>query len=306
MSLPRDWTTNDMGGYVFPTSVEDAVEILVRNAGSARVIAGGTDLLPAIQKDKINPACLVDITRIPGLDQVNITHDYVEVGAVVTFGMIKDHPFFNEHIHALVEAARSVGAIAIQNAATWVGNLVQAMPAADGAIIALALEAEAHIVDADRSEWRPVEALFGGPGISEIDPTRQIITAIRFPRPGDGCGTAWKRTGRRPSLVLPIINCAVKLQLDADAELVEKANIALGPVGKTPTRARKAEAYLKGILPSLERLTRAAEIVQGEANPRDSLMRASRAYRLAIIPPLVESALTTAAKRAQNIRDESA
>jgi carbon-monoxide dehydrogenase medium subunit len=297
MTLPHDRATIDMA-YEFPASVEGAVQLLARNAGSARIIAGGTDLLPALRKDKIKTEILVDITRIPGLDRIKITDDYVEVGAAVTFAMIKDHPFIKEHIHALAEAARSVGALAIQNVATWVGNIVQAMPAADGAIIALALEAEAHIVDEGQSKWQPVESLFTGPGDSIVDPTCQFITAIRFPQLVALCGTAWKRTGRRPSLVLPIINCAVKLQLDENAERVELAKIALGPVGKTPIRARQAEAYLKGNLPGPEQFAHAAQIVRGEANPRDSVMRASRAYRLAIIPPMVESALMTAAQRA--------
>jgi carbon-monoxide dehydrogenase medium subunit len=298
MTPPQDQAISETT-YLIPESLDEAVHLLHYYVGSARVIAGGTDVLPAIQKGKINPEILIDITRIPRLNQIKITDSYVEVGAAVTYAMIKDHPFFNENVYALVEAARSVGAIAIQNAATWVGNLVQAMPAADGAIIALALEAEANIIDAERTEWRPVESLFGGPGISMVDPTSQIVAAIRFPRPGDRCGTSWKRTGRRPSLVLPIINCAVKLQLDADAKVVESAAIALGPVGTTPLRAREAEAYLRGGVPTVDQFSQAAQIVRRTANPRDSVMRASREYRLAIIPPMVESALLKAAQRAK-------
>jgi carbon-monoxide dehydrogenase medium subunit len=172
------------------------------------------------------------------------------------------------------------------------------MPAADGAIVAIALGAEAHLVEHDRSEWRPVESLFRGPGLSAVDPTRQFVTLIRFPLPHGRWGTAWSRIGRRPSLVLPILNCAVRLCLDVEGQEVEQARVALGPVAPRPYRARRAEAFLEGQPPSAQPFAQAAQLVQEEADPRDSIKRASRAYRLAIIPPLVEAALNRAAERA--------
>ncbi len=288
--------------YVFPASIEETTQILEYHAGAARIIAGGTDVLPEIREGKLQgrrrPRCLVDITRIPDLDQIRITQEFVEVGAAVTFGNIRDSSFVNQRIHALADAARSVGAEAIQNAATWVGNLVQAMPAADGAIIALALDAEARIVDRDRAVWRPVTSLFRGPGVSVVDPTRQFVTHVRFPRPNSRWGTAWGRIGRRPSLVLPVLNCAVGLCLDTKGQQVETARIALGPVAPCPYRARGAEAYLEGQPPVAASFARTAHLVQQEANPRDSITRASRTYRLAVIPPMIEAALETASRRA--------
>ncbi len=257
--------------------------------------------MAAIRKGEVAPRCLVDITRIPDLDRIAVTDDFVEVGAAVTFAALIDSPFLNQHVPALADAARSVGAIPIQNAATWVGNIVQAMPAADGAIVALALEAQARVVDRSAAEWRPVESLFRGPGVSAVDPTRQIVTHVRFPRHRLPWSTAWRRVGRRPSLVLPILNCAVKLCLDAGGGggRIERATVALGPVAPRPFRAREAEGFLRGQPPTPEVFAQAARIVQGESDPRSSATRASRAYRLAAIPPLVGDALATAAARAR-------
>jgi CO/xanthine dehydrogenase FAD-binding subunit len=285
--------------YVYPTSIEEAIGYLQAYDGEARIVAGGTDVMADIRKQKINPRCLVDVTRIPGLDQIDVTDDFVEVGATVTFAAIRDSAFLGQHVHALVDAARSVGAIAIQNVATWTGNIVQAMPAADGAIVALALEAEAHLVDGRGSEWLPVESLFVGPGVSAIDPSRRFITHLRFPRPGHSCGTAWKRIGRRPSLVLPILNCAVQLCLDAESGRIARARIALGPVAPRPFRAREAEVFLRHRVPSMEAFARAASIAREEADPRSNVRRASREYRSAIIPVLVGDALTLAFERAR-------
>ncbi len=297
-----------MTDYCYPETVDEAVAHLEDCAGEACVIAGGTDVLPDLRKGRIAPRCLVDVTRIPALQRIEVADDAVTVGAAVTFGALREHPFLCQHVHALVEAAGSVGAAAIQNAATWVGNIVQAMPAADGAIVALALDAEAEIVDCDGARWEPVEGLFEGPGCSVVDPGREIVTQLRFPRPQAWTGTAWRRVGRRSALVLPILNCAVLVELeggqragsDRGEARIADVTIALGPVAPHPHRAREAEAFLRGRSPQPEVLERAGEIARAEANPRTSVMRASREYRLGILPVLVSEALATAVERARS------
>jgi carbon-monoxide dehydrogenase medium subunit len=290
-----------MTEYLYPTSIEEAVAYLEEHNGEGRVIAGGTDVLPELREGKIAPRYLVDVTRIPALQRIEVDDDRVTVGAAVTFAALQEHPFLREHAHALLDAAGSVGAAAIQNAATWVGNIVQAMPAADGAIIAIALDAEAQVVNPEGACWEPVEALFEGPGISAVDPRREIVARLRFPRPRVGCGTAWRRVGRRAALVLPILNCAVRVELEngrtSEARIADAA-IALGPVAPRPSRAGEAEAYLRGRRPRPEILERAGEMARDEAKPRTSVMRASKGYRLEILPTLVGEALATAVERA--------
>lgn len=286
--------------YLYPTSIQEAVQCLAAHQGEARIVAGGTDLLPDIRKGEIATGCLVDITRIPTLNAIDVRDGFVTIGAAVTLAAIREHPFLRRHVHALVAAARSVGATAIQNAATWAGNIVQAMPAADGSIVALALDAEARIVDSGESNWRPVESLFDGPRLSAIDPTRQLVTHIRFRRPGLHTGTAWRRVARRSALVLPILNCAVRLEIEgrtADVRVAEAA-IALGPVAPRPFRAHNAEAFLQGRPTQAlteDVLAQVGRVAQREASPRSSIMRASREYRLTVIPTLVGEALVEAA-----------
>ena len=284
-----------MTEYVYPASVEETVQILAKYNDSALVIAGGTDVMPDLREGKISPRCLVDITRIPGLDTIEISDSFVTVGAAVTFADLQKNLFLRQHVHALVEAAGCVGAASIQNAATWVGNIMQAMPAADGAVVALALEAEARVVDSQGARWQPVDSSFQGPGVSTIDSSRQVVSHLRFPRPNIRTGTAWRRVGRRPALVLPILNCAVKLEITPQGN---RATLALGPVAPRPQRMRKAEALLNENPLTDEIIRQAANLAQEEANPRDSVMRASREYRLQLIPTLVSEALHQAARRA--------
>jgi carbon-monoxide dehydrogenase medium subunit len=283
--------------YLFPQTIEEAAQALADWKGEARVIAGGTDLMLDLEKGKIAPRCFVSTDRIDGLNQITLEDDFVVIGAAVTFANLKDHPYINQHVHVLADAARSVGSLSIQNAATLAGNIVNAMPAADGVMASVALEAEVEVVDVDGAEWRPVDSLFLGPGKSSLDPTRQLVTRIRFPRYEQGRGTAWVRLVRRPSLTLPILNCAVNVFLDSKG-LVKKARIALGPVAPRPFRAEAAERFLEGRSPTAENIQQAAQIAQGETNPRGNVLRASREYRLAEIPVIVEEALTAAIRRA--------
>jgi carbon-monoxide dehydrogenase medium subunit len=302
-----------MTDYISPASIEEAIGYLATYDGEARIVAGGTDVMPDIRRGKIVPRCLVDITRTPGLDRIEVAEagtlreqpqDFVQVGAAVTFAQLKNNPFVNQHVHALAEAARSVGVAAIQNAATWVGNLVQSMPAADGVIVALALEAQVRIVDRTGTRWTPVESLFAGPGVCTVDPTRQLVTHIRFPCPRFPWGTGWARIGRRSALVLPILNCAAKLCLAPDGSRIARACIALGPVAPRPLRAREAEAFLQSQPPTAKMFAQAACIAREESNPRSSHMRASREYRLAVIPSMVSDALEAASRRARDKGDK--
>ena len=286
-----------MTEYCTPASIEEALDLLTIHQGQARIIAGGSDLLIDLSKGKKQAQVLVDITRIPGLKQIRVEAGFVEIGAAVTFAQIKQHAFLNKSVPMLPEVAASVGAQGIQTSATWVGNLVQAMPAADGAVAALALNAEVQVAESGRTAWQPVTSLFAGPGRSAIDSTRQMITHLRFKIPEGAWGTAWQRIGRRSALTLPILNCAVSLEL-ADRK-IKKALIALGPVASIPFRAQAAEAFLNGKLPNPESFTEAGRIAQGESDPRGNPLRASREYRLAIIPVVIRRALGAATIRAQ-------
>lgn len=299
-----------MSTYVRPSSIDEAITCLERERGEARVIAGGTDVMPDLRKGNIAPCCLVDITGIAELQRIEVDSRWVTVGAAVTFASLRQHAFLREHVHALVDAAGSVGASAIQNAATWVGNIVQAMPAADGAIVALALQAEVRVVTSNGATWRAVDTLFAGPGLSRIDSCREIITHVRFARPQPGMGSAWQRIGRRRALVLPILNCAVCIHLDASpgaktgardrGRKIGDVAIALGPVAPRPFRAQRAEVALRGNTATSEIMEQAAAIARDEAQPRTSMMRASREYRLDILPTLVSQALETAVMRASD------
>ncbi len=284
--------------YELPDSVEEALAILARYDGQAQLIAGGTDLIIELQEGKNSVECLVDVTRIPGLDSIEERNGDIVLGANVTFRQIKESPLLHDKARVLAEAAGTVGALQIQTVATLVGNLVSALPAADGSVALRALDAEVEIAGQGGRAWRPVADLFLAPGQSAVDPRREMITAVRFAALGPRQGSAWERLGRRRALVLPILNCGASLALDGD-DRIAWARLSLGPVAPVPYRACQAEAFLAGQPAGEEAFARAAEIAAGECQPRTSLLRASREYRLEVLPVLVRRSLVRAAEQAR-------
>lgn len=284
--------------YEIPSTVEEALDILDQYKGQARLLAGGTDLIIELQEGKCAADCLVDVTRIPGLNRIERDGEWIVLGCNVTFREIKDSSLVQQNARVLSEAAATVAALQIQNVATLVGNVVNAMPAADGSIALVSLDAQVEVADRKGRAWRPIGALFAGPGQSRVDPTRQMVTATRFPVLKARQGSAWERIGRRRALVLPILNCGVSVALDESGDWIQWARIALGPVASVPFRAVRSEALLAGRPANQETYALAAETAASEAQPRSSLLRASREYRLEVLKVLVRQGLARAVAQA--------
>jgi carbon-monoxide dehydrogenase medium subunit len=288
--------------YFFPSSVEEALEILAERGGKARVIAGGTDLVIQILEEELSVDYLVDITRIPGLDEISLQDGIITLGANVTHRRAAGSPLIRERATVLAEACKAVGSVQIRNVGTIGGNVVNAQPAADSAIALTALDAEAEIASISGRSWVPLEGLFIGPGASKVDSTSEVLTAFRFKALGPRQGSAFERIARRRALALPILNCAVVVELNEDRDSFEWARIALGPVAPTPFRARNAEESLRGAPVSAEAFLKAGEMASQEAKPRTSILRASREYRVEMIKVLLRRALERAVERARRCR----
>ncbi len=284
--------------YLFPSSVEEALAMLAEREGRARLVAGGTDLVIELTEGRRAADCLVDITRISELGRIALEDGMVVVGANVTHRQASESPLIRERASVLAQACHAVGSLQIRNVATLGGNVANAMPAADGAIALLALEAEAEIADGTGRKWLPLPALFAGPGVSEVDSTREILTAFRFRALGQRQASALERIARRRALALPVLICAVVVTLSESGKHFESARIALGPVAPVPFRASQAEESLRGAAISLEAMARAGEIAMQESHPRSSLLRASREYRQEVIKVLVRRGLERAVQRA--------
>ena len=114
-----------------PASVGEATALAAQLGGRARFIAGGTDLVILMNRGRLAPECLIDVTRLKELDRIVESGDGILIGALSTHKSIERHPAFQAELLALVEAARVIGGHQVRNIATVGGNIVNASPAAD-------------------------------------------------------------------------------------------------------------------------------------------------------------------------------
>lgn len=273
-----NWTT-----YHKASSVSEALSLLERSAGRGRVIAGGTDLVIQLHRRALSAEVLVDITGIDDLKRIEVHEGWILIGAAVTHAEVAANSLIRRHARVLSEGCSRVGSLQIRNMATLLGNVINAQPAADGAVPLTALEAEIRVVSKGAERWIPMEEAYLGVGRSAVDATGELAAQIRFRIPDSDGRAGFFRVSRRKALALPVLNGAVLLRPDAALTRIEKARIALGPVAAKPFRARGTEACLESGPLSLDVIHEAARIAAEEAKPRTSLIRGGERYRREMI-----------------------
>lgn len=288
--------------YYIARSIPDALQARSSAAGSARWIAGGTDLLLDLQQGRHSPIdTLVDVTAIPELAALEVRRESLFVGAAVPLDRIVTSPLVREHAQALSEACSLIGGPQVRNTATLGGNVAHALPAADGTIALLALDARAEIACEQGRRVAPLEELFVGPGRSRLEERGELLVGFELPLRRPGQASAFRRVMRPQGVALPILNLAVWLERDPHGlpeGVVADLRLSLGPAAPTPLRARAAEAALKGKPLSSASLAETLDALLHEASFRTSPYRAGCEYRRHLAGILLEEALRVAWERA--------
>jgi carbon-monoxide dehydrogenase medium subunit len=282
--------------YHLPQSVDEAVGLLARYDGKARVVAGGTDLILDLQQGNEHPfEALVDVTRIVGLNEIREADGFITIGAGVTHNQIVESTLLHQQATALVEASYVVGGPQVRNVATIGGNVAHALPAADGTTALNALDAEVEVASFSGRRWIPFTSLFLGPGKSAIDSTREVLTALRFKATGEREASASSRIMRPQGVALPIMNFSTKVRVIDDR--IDAVALAVAPVAPTPFRCQKTEAFLTGKPATTESIDAAVEVLLSECKPRTSPHRATAEYRKEVLPVLLRRTLSRALDR---------
>lgn len=284
--------------YLQPKTQEEALGMLQDYRGRARVIAGGTDVIPQLRKRDIDLEALIDITGLPDMNTINQDGNTIILGGLVTHKQTASSPLIQEKAGLLSEGAASVGSPQIRNIATVAGNLISGQPAADTSIPLLALDALVTIATGEGDRSVPISEFFLDIGKTALDPSREILTKIEFQPLGENQGGAYLRLSKRKALSLPMLVCAVKVTVDKNKNAISEAAIALGPVAPTPFRDRHTEDILEGAPIDFTTITEAAEAASSYCSPRDSLLRGSCNYRQEMVKVFVKRGLIRALEQA--------
>lgn len=277
-----------------PSSLAEAVALVEKYGAAARLLAGGTDLVIQINRKRLAPEHLIDLTGLGDLAGVVEEADGFVLGALTTHKTIERHPAFHGELQALVEAARVIGGHQIRNVGTIGGNIVNASPAADLVPALLVLDAEVALIGAAGERRLPLEQFLAGPNRTErrLD---EVLTAVRFRKLPLRSATAFLKAGRRRAMEISVVCVAARVTLDAGRRC-RNVRLSLGAVGPKALRPQPAEAFLEGRPAEAEHFREAGRLA-AEASAPISDVRASDRYRRLLVAALVGRALQQCVNR---------
>jgi carbon-monoxide dehydrogenase medium subunit len=283
--------------YVEPRTLEEVLELIHERSNSAKVIAGGTDLIVDYLKDVTPAAYLIGLLGLDDLAKIEINDD-LYIGSTVTLNMLTRSATIQANYPMLAESAGLVGSRQIRNLATIGGNICNAVPSADTAPPLLAADADVLISSKDSRRAVPIMDFFLGPR-KTILKGDELVIGFTLPTVKPNTGSVYRRHTPRRALDLAMVGVAVSLTMDPEARVVDRVRLALGAVAPIPYRVTEVENLLSGESFSEAIVEEAADIAANSASPISDI-RGSKTYREEIIRVLTRQCLLEAATRCEN------
>jgi carbon-monoxide dehydrogenase medium subunit len=283
----------DVARVVTPGSLDEALAALADPG--AKPLAGGTDLLVELARGEHRDlGTLVDLTRIPGLDDIDVDDGVVTIGALVTHNRVVAHPGLQRVAAPLVQACREVGSPQLRNRATVVGNVVTASPANDSISALAALDAEVVVASRRRVRRIPLARFHPGLRRTALEPG-ELVTAIAFPALAPPWRGIFLKLGNRRAQAISVVHLALVCRLEPDTgpdspPVVAEARLALGSVAPTVVRVGEVEALLAGAALDGDTIARAASAAAAAVQPIGDV-RATADYRRRLVAEMVARAL---------------
>jgi len=275
--------------YINVTSLDEALSILAEYGEKARIVAGATDLLLEIERGaRRGIETLVDISRIPNLDQIHLNVEgTIHLGPLVTHNHCVASKLLVEQAFPLAQACWEVGAPQIRNRGTVAGNLITASPANDTITPLMALGAQVLLRSARGERLVALDDFYTGVRCTVMQPDEMMVD-IRFPAMRTDRRGIFIKLGLRRAQAIALVNAAIVLTM-TDSRVVG-ARITLGSVAPTVIHAAQAEEYLAGQTLDDETIEKAARLAMEAARPIDDV-RSAADYRMEMVRVCVSRGL---------------
>ena len=285
--------------YIAATTIPEAVALLDEKGESARILAGGTDLIVQVREARRDVDWMIDIKSIP---EVNVL-DYdantgLTLGAAVECYKIYAVDAICDAYPGLIDAATIIGGTAIQGRAAVGGNLCNASPAADGIPPLIVLNATCVIAGPNGEREVPAENFCTAPGQTVLE-KGEMLVSMKIPAPASNSSSYYLRFIPRNEMDIAVVGAGASVTLDAAKQTITSARIALAAVAPTPLFAEQASALLAGREVSDEAIDAAAEAAQAIARPISD-MRGTAEQRTHLVGVLTRRALNGAIQRVRD------
>ncbi len=271
--------------YLNATSLDEVLETLAEKGERARIIAGATDLILEMENGvRTGIETLVDVTRIPDLDQITLDEDgMIHLGPLVTHNHCVASKLIREKALPLAQATWEVGSPQIRNRGTVVGNLITASPANDTITPLMALGALVTLRSSSKERIVPLKRFYRGVRDTVMEPDEMMVD-ISFPAMTANQSGKFIKLALRQAQAISLVNVAVIITFSeatngsSSNQTVEKASITLGSVAPVIIHAEEAENFLRGKLLNQETIEKAAKLAEDASTPIDDV-RSSSDYR---------------------------
>jgi carbon-monoxide dehydrogenase medium subunit len=276
--------------YINATTTDEVVKILGEKKESARVIAGGTDLILELERGvRKGLDTLVDISRIPDLDQITIDEDdVIHLGALVTHNDCVGSKLLRKKAYPLARAAWEVGAPQIRNRGTIAGNLITGSPANDTISPLMALGARVTLLSTRGERIVPLKDFYTGVRKTVMQADEMLVD-ISFPALKKSQRGTFIKLALRRAQSISLVNASIIVDLKADT--IQSASITLGAVTPIISHAEEAEKFLAKKKLNKKNIAQAAELAMLSAHPIDDV-RASAVYRREMVRVITSRGLT--------------
>ncbi len=280
--------------YFAPARMEEALSLLSKHSGEAKIMAGGQSLIPLLKLRIASFPYVVDISRIEGMDQIKEERGFLEIGALTKISELEDSNIIKDKYQILHEAATQIADPLVRNRGTVGGNISHADPSNDIPAVVIAMKAKLEVIG--RKEKRTLNAdSFITDSFSTALEEGEILSKILIPIPDTRSGGCYIKQ-KKSAGDFSIAAIAVQMTLGDDYK-VRSAGIGLTSVAPKPTRAVKAEQYIEGKRVDNSVAKEISKIVVSESDPSTDFYGTAE-FKKKILGRIAEDAINLSYERA--------
>ena len=284
--------------YLAPKTIDEAVKAHSAAKGSARFLAGGTDLLVQIKSGIKKPNLVIDIKKIVELNSINeISENEFKVGSAVSGANLNRNKKFADLWPGVLEAFRLIGSEQIQGRASLGGNLCNGSPAGDSVPALVAAKCTVTITGPNGSKDIAIEKFHTGPGKTILE-NGEMLVSINFPKRNINSADAYLRMTPRTEMDIAVVGCSVNITMDKG--LCTDARVSLGAVAPTVLLIEEAAKIMIGTDLNADILDKVSKLCSDACNPIND-KRGTIDYRTKVAGVLFKRAALIAIDRIKEI-----